>query len=173
MRRTRTFTILGLAGLLAVGLSALALARSGGGASPAHQFRSALAAKLGAQIGKPADAVQAALKAVARRATPTDRAARLRKRARRLQLRAQALARGVRPGRAGRGRGAGQARWAAALAKQLGVPAAKVDAALRAVVAEQLDSLVKQGWITPAQRDKRLQRGAGPALLRRLAMIRG
>ncbi|WP_028058715.1 hypothetical protein [Candidatus Solirubrobacter pratensis] len=50
--------------------------------------------------------------------------------------------------------------------------AAKVTAALRALISERLDSLVSDGWLTTAQRDARLacfdgapscKGGAGPA----------
>jgi hypothetical protein len=151
MRRTRVFIALGLAALVAVGASALAIASSG---SPGKPARRQFAADLAAQLGKPTDQVQAALEAVAHQPTLAQRAARLRRVAARLNARADALAKGVRPGRVG-GQGAGRP-WEAALAKQLGVSTAKLDAALRAVAA------------------KRLQQGhVPPALLRHLAMIRG
>ena len=141
MRRTRIFIAIGLAALLAVGASALALASGGSSSPPKHKARAQFVADLAAQLGKPTDQVQAAL--------DTERAAVLRRRAARLEQRAQALARGVRPGRV-RGRGVGRA-WEAALAKRLDVPVTKLDAALRAALAKSLP----------------------PALLRRLAMIRG
>jgi hypothetical protein len=142
MRRIRVFIAIGLAALLAVGASALALA-SGGSSPPSakHAARARFATALAAQLGKPTDRVQAALVA--------ERVDVLRARAARLQQRAQTLAKGVRPGRVG-GRGAGQA-WEAALAKRLDVPVTKLDAALRAALAKSLP----------------------PRLLRRLAMIRG
>jgi hypothetical protein len=156
MRRTRNLPIAGgLAALVAVGGSALALASGGrSGTAAEHPARAQLISDLAARLGKPADQVKAALKAVRPHLTQAQRADRLRRRAQRLQQRASDLAEGVRPGRAGRGRGAGRA-WAAALAEQLHVTTAKVDSALRAVAAKRIE----QGRVPPA-------------LLHRLAMIR-
>jgi hypothetical protein len=149
-------------------------------AAKAATFRQALAAKLGAQLHKPAADVLAAMKTAgrARRAgtTPADRvgkrADRLAARLKRLQARAAktrgkagkggspAKTRAARQAkrasrRAGAARKAHAARdaWAAALAKPLGVGPADVTAALRALVAQRLDSLVSDGWVTAERRD--------------------
>jgi hypothetical protein len=121
--------ILPLAASLLVAATVGALLASGGGAHAAqtpaaNTFRHALATKLGAQLGKPAAQVAAALK--------------------------QAKASGGAKARAARDA------WAAAVAKPLDVGPAKVTAAVRALIAERLDSLVRDGWLTPEQRDGKL-----------------
>jgi hypothetical protein len=159
-------------------------AASKAAAKPAGTFRQALAAKLGEQLHKPAADVLAAMKTAnrARRAAAgkagkakagkagkagkaarrARRAARLTALAQRLTARAHRLAAGgkARSGaaRAQRAQRAAQARaaWAAALAKPLHVSTFDVSAALRALVAERLGSLVAQGWITTGRRDAEL-----------------
>src|SRR4051795_6942125 len=122
----------------------LALAATGlvaGGATAAKNdkpanFRHVLAAKLGAQLDKPADDVLAALKAAPKRtktAKPTTKAERQARRAATQTYRAQ---------------------WAAAVGKSLGVDAAKVTAAVNALVKQRLDSLVHDGWLTKEQAAK-------------------
>jgi hypothetical protein len=166
---------LNVAAALVVAALAAALVAAGAGAGAetpklaaaksrhAGAFRQTLAAKLGEQLHKPAADVLAAMKTArrARAASPADRrAARLSRRAKRLAARAKAL----RTGRPAPGRRAQHARraiqrrdaWAAALAQPLGVDASTVTAALRALVAERLDSLVRDGWLTSERRDAEL-----------------
>ena len=119
-------------------------------------FRQALAAKLGTQLHKPADQVLAALKTTRKgSATKADRRARranrLAQRAKRLKARAGGKPATTRAQRLSKQRAARDA-WAAAVAKPLGVSAADVTAALRALVAERLDALVAQGWATADRR---------------------
>jgi hypothetical protein len=121
-------------------------------AAQTQTFRQALAAKLGARLHKPADEVLAALK-TARKGSPA-KADRRARRASRLAARAKALRSGKRPHRAQRLARAHQrrAQWATAVAGSLGVSPDDVTAALRALVAERLDSLVTQGWVTADRR---------------------
>jgi hypothetical protein len=188
------------AALVVTALAAALIAAGTGGASaaskpaakPAGTFRQALAAKLGEQLHKPTADVLAAMKTAnqARRAAAgkpaagkadrrARRAARLTALAKRLTARAHRLAAGGKANRANRAhRGQARDAWAAALAKPLHVSPADVTAALRALVAERLGSLVSQGWITTDRRDAELacfdaaagcQRGMRPpglALLR-------
>ena len=100
-------------------------------------FRQVLSAKLGQQLDKPAGDVLAALKAAPKRtktAKPTTKAQRQARRAATQKYRAD---------------------WAAAVGKSLGVDAAKVTAAVNALVKQRLDSLVQDGWLTKAQAAKR------------------
>jgi hypothetical protein len=132
--------ILPVAASLVIAATVAALLATGGGASAAQKpakFRQVLATKLGAQLGKPADQVLAALKGNRAAKTPAER--------RRNR---------VKPDRA-KVRAAREA-WAAAVAKPLSLDPAKVTAALRALIAERLDSLVGDGWLTTAQRDAKL-----------------
>ncbi len=136
-------------------------ASAAGNAKPAGTFRQALAAKLGEQLHKPTADVLAALKTANRtRLGPATKADRRARRAARLRARAQRIAAGgkARANRAQRAQPAAQARaaWAAALAKPLNLSAPGVTAALRALVAERLGSLVSQGWITTERRDAEL-----------------
>jgi hypothetical protein len=170
--------------LVAAGSGGASAAGKPSTAKPAAAFRQALAAKLGEQLHKPAADVLAAMKTAnrARRAAAgkagttgtaggatrrARRAARLNTQAKRLTARAHRLAAGgkARTGaanraarRAQRAQTAARARaaWAAALAKPLNVSASDVTAALRALVAERLGSLVSQGWITTDRRDAEL-----------------
>ncbi len=166
-----------VAAALVVAALAAALVAAGAGAGAAtpklaaaktHQagaFRQTLAAKLGEQLHKPAADVLAAMK-TAHRASRADRrarrAARLSARSKRLATRAKALRAGKRgAGAARRARHARRAvqrrdAWAAALAQPLGVGAADVTVALRALVAQRLDSLVRDGWLTSERRDAEL-----------------
>lgn len=154
-----------VAGLFVAGLIAATVIFSvGAQATPKRAathtttFRQALAAKLGAQLHKPADEVLAAMK-TARQGTQGKRANRLTRRAHRLAQRAKRLKAGhraqgkTRAQRLTKQRAAREA-WAGALAKPLGVGvgAADVTAALRALVAERLDSLVTEGWVTADRR---------------------
>ena len=101
-------------------------------------FRQVLSAKLGQQLDKPADDVLAALKAAPKRtkpaAKPKTKAERQARRAATQKYRAD---------------------WAAAVGKSLGVDAAKVTAAVNALVRQRLDSLVRDGWLTKEQAAKR------------------
>jgi hypothetical protein len=148
-----------VAGLAVAGLlAATVLFSVGAEATPkrvaAHttSFRQALAAKLGAQLHKPADQMLAALKAA--RQGSTTKADRRARRASRLAARAKALRSGGRPNRAQRLARIHQrrAQWATAVAGSLGVNPDALTAALRALVAERLDSLVTQGWLTADRR---------------------
>ena len=134
----------------------LAAAKTG----QAEAFRQTLAAKLGEQLHKPAADVLAAMKTAHRAGRANRRAARLSARSKRLATRAEALRAGKRATarRARHARRAIQRRdaWAAALAQPLGVGAADVTAALRALVAQRLDSLVRDGWLTSERRDAEL-----------------
>jgi hypothetical protein len=129
--------------------------------APPRTFRQALAVKLAAQLHKPAADVLAALRTAhgakaAGKSRASARAGRLDRRARRLSARAEALRQGAHVARrAGRARQARDA-WAAAVAEPLGVSPADVTAALRALVAERLDSLAGDGWLTAARRDAEL-----------------
>jgi hypothetical protein len=126
-------------------------------------FRQVLAAKLGAQLDKPAADVLAALKATAKANKP-DKA--------KLRERLAARAKGEKPGKAERAKRQEQAAakrqaWTDSLAKALDVQPAAVTAGVQALVKERLDSLVQDGWLTTAQRDKRLAGGKlGLAFLR-------
>jgi uncharacterized protein YaiL (DUF2058 family) len=121
---------------------------TGASAAPAKKgtaFRQVLAAKLGAQLDKPAGDVLAALKTAAKANKP--------QRAKREKL--------SKAERAKR-REAAQARkkaWAESMAKSLDVEPAAVTAAVQALVKERLDSLVEDGWLTAEQRDQRLSAG--------------
>jgi hypothetical protein len=157
MRRITPLNVaaaLAVAGLIAAtvafGVSAQATPKRA--AAHSQTFRQALAAKLGAQLHKPAADVLAALKTT-RKGTKADR---LTRRANRLARRASALRARAR-GKTSRGQRLAQARsrrdaWAAAVAQPLGVTPDDVTAALRALVAERLDSLVTQSWITADRR---------------------
>jgi hypothetical protein len=158
--------------LISIAFSAVAAAIvagvliAGGGASaatttPAKQaasgapFRQVLATKLGAQLNKPAADVLAALKTAAKAGKP-DKAA--------LRERLAARAKGAKPSKAQRAKRAKQAAakkaaWTASVAKSLSVDPAAVTGAVGALVKERLDSLVADGWLTAAQRDKRLAGG--------------
>jgi hypothetical protein len=155
-----------VAGLVAAGTGAGAAAQNRPAAKPAGAFHQALAAKLGEQLHQPAADVLAALK-TAHRALPAG--PRAQRRAKRLTERAHALkgrrrARLIARAHALRSRAAKpharpRARrdaWAAAVARALGVSPADVTAALRALVAERLDSLVHDGWLTTDRRDAEL-----------------
>jgi hypothetical protein len=150
--------ILPIAAALVVSATVGALVAAGGGASAAQKpakakssFQRTLAVKLGAQLDKPADQVLAALKA----AKPKDGAHRKGSRRERLEQRLEARLDRI---KSGKKRDVKQTReeWAAAVAKPLGLDAGKVTAALRALIAERLDSLVDDGWLTTAQRDAKL-----------------
>ena len=145
---------------------------AGGGASaaaPAKQnaagapFRQVLAAKLGAQLDKPAADVLAALKTAAKADKPDKTA---------LRERLAARAKGDKPSKAERAKrrqrsAAKRKAWTESVAKALGVEPAAVTGAVDALVKERLDSLVADGWLTAAQRDKRLASGRlGLAYLR-------
>ena len=152
------------AGLVVAALAAaLVAAGAGAGAAApkpvaakaarAGAFRQTLAVKLGEQLRRPAADVLAAIKTV-HRARGTTRADRRAARAKRLEARAKALLSGTRAGEVQRAQKAIAARdaWAAALARPLGVDAADVTAALRALVTHRLDSLVRDGWLTTDRR---------------------
>jgi hypothetical protein len=153
--------------LLGVALVVGALVATGASAAqkPAKTtFRQTLAAKLGEQLHKPAGEVLAALKAGAKKPSGDRRE----RREERLRQRLAGL-------KSGKKTDVTKTRdeWAAAVAKPLGLDAAKVTAALRALIAERLDSLVGDGWLTTVQRDAKLacfdgaascKRGAGPGL---------
>jgi len=148
MRRITPLNVaaaLAVAGLIAAtvafGVSAQATPKRA--AAHSQTFRHALAAKLGAQLHQPAADVLAALK-TARKGTKADR---LKRRANRV-ARARGKSRAQRLAQARARRDA----WAAAVAQPLGVAPAAVTAALRALVAERLDSLVAQNWITADRR---------------------
>jgi hypothetical protein len=158
--------------LISIAFSAVAAAIvagvliAGGGASAATTtpatkaatgapFRQVLASKLGAQLNKPAADVLAALKTAAKANKP-DKAT--------LRERLAARAKGKKPTKAQRAERARQAAakqtaWAASVAKSLSVEPAAVTGAVQALVKERLDSLVADGWLTAAQRDKRLAGG--------------
>ena len=148
--------------LLSIAFSAVAAAIvagvliAGGGASAATPttakqtangapFRQVLAAKLGAQLDKPAADVLAALKTTAKANTTTAR-----KRAKGEKL--------TKTERAERQKQAAAKRkaWAESVAKALKVEPAAVTGAVNTLVKERLDSLVADGWLTAEQRDKRL-----------------
>lgn len=127
------------------------LVASGATAAPKEAktgFRQVLAAKLGAQLDRPAGDVLAALKAARQKG-------------------AERPARGNRPNKGERREQAAAKRkaWTEAMASALRVEPAAVTAAVRALVKERLDSLVEDGWLTAEQRDKRL-RNAGIRMLR-------
>ena len=155
--------------LISIALSAVAAAivagvliASGGAsaATPAAKangapFRQVLATKLGAQLNKPAADVLAALKTAAKANRP-DKAT--------LRERLAARAKGSKPTKAQRAERAKQAAakqtaWAASVAKSLSVEPAAVTGAVQALVKQRLDSLVADGWLTAAQRDKRVASG--------------
>jgi hypothetical protein len=116
-------------------------------------FRQVLAAKLGAQLDKPADDVLAALKATAKANKPSAQERAERKRATREQRRDRAAAT--------------RKAWTESMAKELQVEPEAVTAAVKALVKERMDSLVEDGWLTASQRDKRLETGKfGIAFLR-------
>jgi hypothetical protein len=170
----KRLTPLNLAAMLVVtALAAAAVAAgAGNGASAASKpaakagtFRQTLAAKLGEQLHKPQADVLAAMKSAAkarRGAAGQTRADRRAARAKRLEQRLSALKAGQqkltkaerKARRAQRAQKAHAARdaWAAALATPLNVSAADVTAALRALVAQRLDSLVQDGWLTAGRR---------------------
>jgi hypothetical protein len=126
-------------------------------------FRQVLAAKLGAQLDKPAADVLAALK-TATKANKPDKAQR--------QARIKARAKGGKPSKAERAKRREQTTatkqaFTDAVAKDLGVEPAAVTTAVQALVRERLDSLVEDGWLTAEQRDKRVSGGKlGIAFLR-------
>jgi hypothetical protein len=118
-------------------------------------FRQILAAKLGAQLDKPAADVLAALKSAGKAGKP-DKAAR--------RERLEARAKGEKPSKADRAKRRSQAAatrkaFTDAVAKDLAVQPEAVTAAVQALVKERLDSLVEDGWLTAEQRDKRLSGG--------------
>jgi hypothetical protein len=118
-------------------------------------FRQVLATKLGAQLNKPAADVLAALKTAAKANKPDKTT---------LRERLAARAKGSKPTKAQRADRAKQAAakqtaWAASVAKSLSVEPAAVTGAVQALVKERLDSLVADGWLTAAQRDKRVASG--------------
>jgi hypothetical protein len=152
-----------LAALVVAG-SVGALIAAGAGADAAQtkaaakgDFRHALAAKLGEQLDKPSDQVLAALKSAAKPVqggTKADRqAARKAKREQALQRRLDALKSGKKPAETAK-----QTRdaWAGAVGRSLHVDAAKVTAALRALIKQRMDSLVSQGWMTTDQENAKL-----------------
>jgi hypothetical protein len=125
----------------------------------ANRARLAAAGRTGA--GKAGRRARRAARLTALAERLTTRADALRTRASRLAGRPGAgrLGAGNRAARqAQRARRAHRARdaWAAALAKPLHVSASDVTAALRALVAERLGSLVSEGWITSDRRDAAL-----------------
>jgi hypothetical protein len=118
-------------------------------------FRQVLAAKLGAQLDKPAADVLAALKSAAKANKP-DKATR--------RERLAARAKGEKPSKAERAERREQAAgkkqaFTDAVAKDLDVEPAAVTTAVQALVKERLDSLVEDGWLTAEQRDQRLGGG--------------
>jgi hypothetical protein len=137
-RRLIAFVLVVAAGAL-VATAATAAPKSKQG------FRHVLAAKLGAQLDKPADDVLAALKATAKATKPTASERAERKRATREQRRERAAST--------------KQAWAKSMAEELSVQPEAVNAAVKALVKERLDSLVEDGWLTAEQRDKRLARG--------------
>jgi shikimate kinase len=170
--------ILPILAALVIAATAGAVVSTGGGASAAQKpaktaFRQTLAAKLGAQLDRPAEQVLAALKHAAKTQRPAGGKAQRRKRLEdRLRRRLERLESGSKPDRKAATRKARET-WAEAVAEPLGLDAAKVTAALRALISERLDSLVSDGWLTTAQRDARLacfdgapscKGGAGPGL---------
>jgi hypothetical protein len=48
--------------------------------------------------------------------------------------------------------------WTASMAKSLGVKPSAVTSAVRALVKQRLDSLVEEGWLTPDQAAKRVDK---------------
>ena len=126
---------------LAVALISAGLLVAGGATAAKKDkpatFRQVLSAKLGKELDKPAGDVLAALKAAPKRtkaAKPKTKAERQARRAATQKYRAD---------------------WAAAVGKSLGVDAAKVTAAVNALVKQRLDSLVQDGWLTKQQAAKR------------------
>jgi hypothetical protein len=164
--RRSILTTLALAALLAAGGAAIAVA---GGDDRRTERRDRLATKLGAELDLPADKVAAALRAVARerldaaveRGVLTDEqrdaieACRSGGTCDRAKLRAAREAR--REHRGERRGGDPRVDVAATLARELGVEKERVTAAMRALLAERLDSLVEDGWLTAAERDARLK----------------
>jgi hypothetical protein len=133
-----------LTALAAVG--AITTATAAPGKKAGGGFNTVLAAKLGEQLDKPADDVQAAIKAanqgrekVAKPAPGSKPTAEQRK------ARREAAAKR-------------RAAWNASVAKALDVDAQRVTDAVNALVEERLDSLVEDGWLTRAQADKRAAR---------------
>jgi hypothetical protein len=141
-RRSLSIAISALAAAVVAGLL---VAGAGASAAPAKHakpakagkaFRHVLAAKLGEQLDKPAGDVLAALKSAAKANRP---------------------AKGTKPTKEQR-----QARrkaWNDNVAKALNVETGAVDTAVQALVKERLDSLVADGWVTAARRDKMLANG--------------
>ena len=128
-----------VAGVLIAGTGASAApTASSKPAGGGKAFRQVLAAKLGAQLDKPADDVLAALKSAAK---PTKPDKPLSKQQRREQAPARRKA------------------FADSVAKSLKVQPSAVTGAVQALVKERLDSLVEDGWLTAEQRDKRLAKG--------------
>jgi hypothetical protein len=172
--RRSILTTLALAALLAAGGAAIAVAGSGDRKAP---HRGALATKLAAELDVPTDSVAAGLRAVGRerldaamqRGALTDEqrdvieACRSGGACDRAKLRGARQAR--REHRGGRRGSGARVDVAATLARELGVEKERVTAAMRALLAERLDSLVEDGWLTAAERDARLKRfddrGAG------------
>jgi len=125
-----------------VGVGLLASGATAAKKDKPANYRQVLAAKLGERLNKPADDVLAALKAAPKpqKVTKPEKGTKPTKEQR--QARADAAAKN-------------RAAWAAAVGKSLDVDAAKVTAAVKALVKQRLDSLVKDGWLTQAQADKR------------------
>jgi hypothetical protein len=143
-------------GLIAGGGASAATPTTAKQAATGAPFRQVLAAKLGAQLDTPAADVLTALKTTAKANQP---AARKRakgeklSKAERAERQKQAAAR--------------RKAWTESVAKALNVEPAAVTNAVNALVKERLDSLVADGWLTAAQRDKRLASGRlGVAYLR-------
>jgi predicted type IV restriction endonuclease len=165
--RRSILTTLALAALLAAGGAAIAVAGSG---DRKASHRDALATKLAAELDQPVEKVEAGLRAVARerldaavdRGVLTDEQRDAIETCRsgatcdRAKLRAAREARREHRGRGRRGGGA-RVDVAATLARELGVEKERVTAAMRALLAERLDSLVEDGWLTAAERDARLK----------------
>jgi hypothetical protein len=149
--------------LIASGGASAATPAATAKASNGAPFRQVLATKLGAQLNKPAADVLAALKTAAKANKPHKAT---------LRSRLAARAKGKKPTKAQRAERAKQAAakrqaWTASVAKSLGVEPAAVTGGVNALVKERLDSLVADGWLTAAQRDKRLAGGKlGVAFLR-------
>ena len=128
-----------VAGVLIAGTGASAApTASSKPAGGGKAFRQVLAAKLGAQLDKPADDVLAALKSAAK-ATKPDTPLSKQQRRERAPARRKA--------------------FTDSLAKSLKVEPSAVTGAVQALVKERLDSLVEDGWLTAEQRDKRLAQG--------------
>ena len=123
------------AGLLAGGATAAKKEKK-----PAGQFRQVLSAKLGKELGKPAADVAAALKAAPKPAKAEKPRDKPRSSARPAARRREDRADWAPGGQVARRR------------------AAKVTAAVKALVKQRLDSLVQDGWLTQEQADKRVDK---------------